>query len=140
MTEMQNTEQGNDMAAERQTAPPAPQGPQFPAGTPEYDLYVAKLKVELAKFARGQHPYPHDQATAPRAMTVRELAALLKVLLDEGFGGLRIVTSLFADSDELSHDARREVDSWDWGVVDLEIAGELPDVWLDLAARPVRGL
>jgi hypothetical protein len=31
--------------------------PKFPEGTPEYDAYAAELRVELAKFSRGEAPY-----------------------------------------------------------------------------------
>jgi hypothetical protein len=34
--------------------------PPFPEGTPEYDTYRAALTEELAKFAAGEEPYPHQ--------------------------------------------------------------------------------
>lgn len=37
--------------------------PRFPEGTPEYAAYAAQLGPELAKFAAGEPPYGHEQAT-----------------------------------------------------------------------------
>jgi len=36
--------------------------PRYPVGTPEYDAYVAELRTELDKFARGEDPYPYAPA------------------------------------------------------------------------------
>jgi hypothetical protein len=40
-------------------------GPEFPAGTPEYETYATELHTELEKFAKGEAPYeygPIDKA------------------------------------------------------------------------------
>lgn len=31
----------------------------YPVGTPEHEAYVADLRAELAKFAKGKEPYPY---------------------------------------------------------------------------------
>jgi len=36
-------------------------GPEFPVGTPEYDTYANNLKIELRKWAAGEHPYEYDE-------------------------------------------------------------------------------
>jgi hypothetical protein len=33
--------------------------PIHPVGTPEYEAYAADLRTELAKFAKGEEPYPY---------------------------------------------------------------------------------
>jgi hypothetical protein len=33
--------------------------PIYPVGTPEYEAYAADLRTELAKFAKGEEPYPY---------------------------------------------------------------------------------
>lgn len=35
--------------------------PRFPQGTPGYEAYAAALRVELAKFAAGEPPYPYPE-------------------------------------------------------------------------------
>ena len=46
-----NGEPCTDCAA-IETGPTA--GPRFPAGTPEYEAYLAELRTELTKFAAGE--------------------------------------------------------------------------------------
>jgi hypothetical protein len=46
--------------------------PRYPQGTPEYDAYLAELRVELAKFAAHEAPYDHDElASATRRDATR---------------------------------------------------------------------
>lgn len=35
--------------------------PRFPKGTPEYESYADRLRVELAKFVAGNPPYNADR-------------------------------------------------------------------------------
>jgi len=37
--------------------------PTFPPGTPEYNAYATGLRAELAKFAKGEEPYPYPPTT-----------------------------------------------------------------------------
>lgn len=57
--------------------------PRFPEGTPEYAAYAAQLGPELAKFAAGEPPYGHEQAT-PQPRTLGEhIDELLAQMPDE---------------------------------------------------------
>jgi hypothetical protein len=66
--------------------------PQFPAGTPEHEAYRAELKVELAKFAKGEAPYEYEPKRP--TLTVDEIALLREVARWRRSHGAKLIYNL----------------------------------------------
>ena len=68
--------------------------PPFPKGTPEYAAYEAELKVELAKFAKGEAPYEIHVDLAQRAEEIADEVSSGRYI--GGHGGIQPSTRKIA--------------------------------------------
>lgn len=81
---------------------------EYPPGTPEHAQYARELRVELDKFASGEHPYPYGpQGTVP---TIEVMAQ-------------RVAEALATPQPELSDDQRAKAEH-----MRTEVGGAVQDL------------